>query len=111
MADGTIARVPNVSDDSSDDERTQNAAAANEGVAAVLSTATARLPGGGATPGQGAAGGSEAQLRRRHRPHAVATGPKSPGRHDSLNRGIMHGDHSTCDGDGTDDEWSAFKGT
>ena len=102
--------MPNLPIDSSDDERAQDASAANEGVAAVLSTATAGLSGRGATVGQGVAGGSQAQLRRRHRPHAAATGPKSPVRHDSLDRSVMLGDRSTCAGDGTDDEWSAFKG-
>jgi len=110
-AERTPAYVPNVTDDSSDDERGQDAAAANESVASVLSTATAGLAGGGAIAGQGAAGGSQGQLRRRHRPHAAAIGPTSPVSLDSLDRSIVLGDRSTCIGDrADDDEWSAFKG-
>ena len=105
--------MPNVSDDSSDDDRVPDAAAANQGVAVVLSTATAGMTVGGAAAGQGAAGRSAAQLRRRWRPHASATETKGHPTavcRSSLGPSVASEDRSTCAGGTTDDEWSPFKG-
>ena len=109
----TVNKLPNMSDDSSDEERASVAAAANEGVAAVLATATAGVMRGGIQAGQGAAGGSQAQLRRRNRPPAAATdasGRSTAVGQGSLDSRVALGDRSTCDGGMTDDEWSPFKG-
>ena len=104
--------VPNVPSNSSDEEAAPDAAASNEGVTAMLSSATAGVVGKPeADQGSGAA--SQGQLRRRHRARAAAaeTDRRSTATsHGSLDFGFVSGRSRAGVCGEVDDEWSGFKG-